>query len=80
MFSPLFSSRFSSHTAQVAEDENRDWENEVLPTAGEDGAQECQRNPKMPMGPGKIHPRVLREMADEAAEPLSILFENIAIY
>lgn len=34
----------------------------------------------MSMGPDNIHPRVLRELVDEVAEPLFITFENKAVY
>jgi len=35
-FASVFNSKCSSHTAQVAEDNGREWEKEELPTAGED--------------------------------------------
>jgi len=35
-FASIFNSKCSSHTAQVAEGKGRDWENEELPTVGED--------------------------------------------
>jgi len=35
-FASVFTSKCSSHTVQVAEGKGRDWENEELPTVGED--------------------------------------------
>ncbi|GAB0175820.1 mitochondrial enolase superfamily member 1 [Grus japonensis] len=35
-FASVFTGKCSSHTAQVAEGKGRDWENEELPTVGED--------------------------------------------
>ncbi|GAB0183127.1 hypothetical protein GRJ2_000778000 [Grus japonensis] len=79
----FFASVFNSQTSyaqdiQPPELEDRDREQNKPPTVQEEAVDNllCHLDTHKSMGPDGIHPRVLRELAEELAKPLSIIYQQ----
>ena len=77
-FTSVFISKSSSHTAQAAKSKGKNREKEDLLAVSEDQVWDHLKNLKVhkSMGPDEIHPWVLRELVDEVAKPVFIVFER----